>query len=210
MIFILLRPKNWPCNCGLKKRTYTHAVKRGTEKALGGVLSKTKRAKYMRVLIFLVGFMLLGLGSQASAATLGWTLSGAGDITGSFSYNADTDEYSNISLSHSADPIINAIFAAPGGSDNGLLTAVSSASSNLTFEDAIQLQFSNPLTNAGGSIETLFGIITCGDDICSLGSVAGFSFGAMVTASTVPIPAAAPLFGSVLLGGFLLRRYRRR
>lgn len=135
----------------------------------------------------------------ARAVVVTWTLDGVtfddgAMATGSFDYDADTNMYSAINLTTTAGVL-------PGET-----YTTASVASNATFLELLiitntflQLNFSAPLTNAGGVIGVT-------------GQEARLIFGPVrdiVAGSVVPVPAALPLFLSGLaVFGFIARRRR--
>lgn len=106
---------------------------------------------------------LLFASSAVSAAILTWTLqnvsfSDGGTASGSFDYDADTNTYSDFSISVSGGGALFPSFVYDNGTSHTRppLTATDlSISSNVVIPNDTRelfLQFAQPLTNAGGSI----------------------------------------------------------
>jgi hypothetical protein len=152
---------------------------------------------------WLIGFAFIALCAiSAQAVPLTWYLEGVtfadgSTASGSFVYDADTNTYSNISITTTkgATYAVNTFsFADPGSFNSSLdLLTVTLGSGDLTGTPALALFFSTPLTDAGGTVPIPgFGIGTCADSNCS---VVRSPF-VLVTAgvvTTVP-PAAASVY----------------
>ena len=157
-----------------------------------------------------------------SAAPLLWTidsplvLNSGATVTGSFVYDADLGLHSSLLLTtsgSSADGLYDALVT-PTGSGGGLIAATD-ALVDWTGATSLDLGFTSALTNAGGTVSVFsVGIATCDNSLCSSltlhpsdqASIFSGDVGT-VTASPVPVPAAALLFGSAL---GLLARIKRR
>lgn len=177
--------------------------------------------------IFFTVFGIL-FAASAQAATVTWTLSdvtfsGGGTASGSFNYDADTNLYSNFSVSTTATPLN------PGDGEPKLTwgTATSCASyfsassaselqcQNDSTEFSLTLAFASDLTNAGGSIllqpaSGRFGSkerrgLPTQNEVDSRSILTG----SVMASAVVPVPAAVWLFGSGLgLLGFVSRKKR--
>jgi len=149
----------------------------------------------------------------ASASPLLWTidsplvLASGATITGSFVFDADLGLHSSIQLTatgSSADGLYDVLVAASGS--GGGLYAATDAVVDYTGATVIDLSFTTGLTNAGGTVPVFeVSLSTCSDSSCgSLSSIpseyASVYNGDVgtVTASPVPVPAAAWLLGSAL------------
>ena len=148
-------------------------------------------------------FTLLGLGVfsvSASAIPVRWTLTGVtfsdgGTASGSFIYDADTNTYSNISITTTAGTVLltgaTYGFIAPvvPPSSLGFLTTQQNGG-DLTGTRGMAPFFGTALTNAGGSASVSAVEATCSDAVCtspvppSRGTTAGTVTGAQVA----PIP----------------------
>ena len=139
-------------------------------------------------------------------------LTGAyGVVSGSFDYDADTEQYSNFNLSSGS--FVNSIDQINMGSSSlnieGGYNATSKTMSGVSDADGgtviLFLRWSEALTNAGGSVSLDTSSLRAHTD----GYNADFLSGATLTgsASAVPVPAAVWLFGSGLgLLGWMRRR----
>ena len=155
-------------------------------------------------------FILLLFTVSANASVVSWTLSNVilsdgQTVTGGFDYDADTDAFSNISITNSGNdsyPSTDYAYYHNGGIYN---ISVSSTLSPTTGDTLLSLGWlsAGPLTNAGGTLALNPGLPfgECTNSDCS--GVALNLNGARVASgsiSSVPIPAAVWLFGSGLLG----------
>jgi len=162
------------------------------------------------------------LSSVAQAVPVSWTLndvvlSDGGTVSGSFSYDADTNTYSDLNVSAYVPSVLivaedqNLSF---GGLGSGWSTPFT-MNLNDWYESGLELfmRFDGNLSNSGGTLNilsygdgTLSGIydseLNGGPNPSSYYQVA--IIGGSV--STVPVPAAVWLFGSALLGLGWLRR----
>ncbi len=111
-------------------------------------------------ILILVALVVLVLAPSAQADPITWTLVGVtslgSTITGSFTYNADTQTYSDIDIVTTGGSVIpnttyawlaNFSLGVPGAID-----MVDSAAANQTNADLLALIFATPLTDAGGTI----------------------------------------------------------
>lgn len=185
------------------------------------------RTKLMRLIIFL---MLLGFGSLSHAISLNYSIigTGSGSLGGvSFSNTAfsidligDTDLFNGVSI----DPLSSATVSISGFDTTTLniATRLGSTPSVAFFSrassagslDLFDFNLSGPvdLTQAFGPVvgTGVFALNQFSNVASSLGlltflSSSDVSFQA-VNVSTVPVPAAAWLFGSAVLGFFGMRR----
>lgn len=154
----------------------------------------------------------------ANATLVNWTLqnvqftdgSNVYNATGTFSYDADTDNYSNANVS------FNGLTYTDPGFSSGQSLVLENASDRSQVQTLV-LSFSNILTNAGG-IEALssMSFFTVRDqtsfpfrNVLSYNFVNGEVTSASTNVSAVPVPATAWLFGSGLLGLAGLRRKKQ-
>ena len=186
----------------------------------------------------------LTLSLNAAAAPVTWVLDGVtfassevqgpgpydGVATGSFTYDADTNIYSDVSITTTGSGIwgtdncgdsalcgtyIRATdLYAPLTATSLQITPTASDPIDSTGYYGISLQFVSALTNAGGTVQLFTAGGTDGEGICknpdclpegSAGVTAfrGFSGGSV---SAIPVPAAVWLFGSALAGLGWMRR----
>lgn len=154
----------------------------------------------------------------ANANLVQWTLQnvsfvGGGTATGSFVYDADTDTYSDISITTSSGSIGGGSYMWPWDSLSQATQLViwtydpSSPPADLTGELYLSLTFFDALTNAGGTVN--LDEINNFEYICNTASCSGSGSktfrdivypGGSVVSTSVPVPAAVLLFGSGLLG----------
>ena len=173
--------------------------------------------------------------SSAYAAPVQWTLHDVSfvtddeyrTLTGSFYYDADTNEYSNISFHYddsSGYPFPDfdhQVYiwghSSPGGINADELS-LQNGPGQYNDGEVLHLAFSEALTGSGGQValdltQTFIG----GATFLGFGGPGGLDVydaqypsylaGGYVSASVVPIPAAAWLFGSALAGlGWIRRR----
>ena len=164
------------------------------------------------------------------AALVSWTFDNSvfddsGTITGSFVYDADTNDYFDFAIvttagstfsgtTYNADTVIF-------GSASVLFFPDSQAA-NLVGASALSLFFTGGLSNLGGTVNLLIlDGLNAGsrEGLCQTqdcGSVAGFRglvsgsvIGTPVAVSPVPVPAAFWLFGTALIGFVELSRRRK-
>lgn len=164
-----------------------------------------------------LGLFLAALGSSvAHASPITWTLSVTFDsgatASGSFVYDADTNQYISRDIVFSALPANPFLFQYPQNvSDSGTLDSVNSNAADLTGADFLGLVFGSILTDAGGTVAVPRGIeATCLDATCINITLGGPRVtGGVVTASTAtPEPETLALFPVGLLAICAWRRYR--
>ena len=184
----------------------------------------------------LVGLSILTL--SANAAPVTWVLNDVtfasaevmgpgpydGTASGSFTYDADTNIYSNVNITTTGSGVwgtdncgdsdlcgayIRATnLYAPLTATSLQITPTSSDPLDSTGYYGISLQFESALTNAGGTVQLYTAGGTDGEGVCKYSdclpegaagvtAFRGFSGGSV---SSIPIPAAAWLFGSALIG----------
>lgn len=149
--------------------------------------------------------------ANVNAAPVEWTIDSlvfddGGSGSGSFTYDADTNFYSNIdivttsgtSFGGAAYDVVNDF--APNSSD--FLVAIIVPFSGAP---ALQLGFATQLTNVGGVVTIDYAVESqCGDG-CEI-PVSDYRSISSGQISAVPVPAAVWLFGSALAGLGWLRR----
>lgn len=144
----------------------------------------------------------------AEAASLTWTLIGVSftdgtTAVGSFDYDADTFVYSNLSITLDNPIPGNGVpgFTLPRTFiTSGIDVAGSQTLSSIESPDFFSLVYSNPLTNAGGTIPL---VAAYGRG----GSGSAFGSGTLSAPSGVPVPAPPGVLG-LLLSGALAARQR--
>lgn len=146
----------------------------------------------------LLAFTFLTLSLGVNAAAVEYRISDGEGISGSFKYDFESDEYSDVAVSAFYavyDTLIGTGRAAEGAGEN----VVSGAASFIT------LDFETILSPSVPSV-----LLFCENYVTqcdSSESTSKMSGNANATPSAVPIPAAAWLFGSAILGlGALKRR----
>ena len=165
---------------------------------------------------FVVFLMVLSFAGHAAVVTwqlVSVTFDDGGVANGSFDYDADTDTFSAINIDTSGgtnpDFLNTPSYGIWGGDPFTTLPQVFETLqtswpdlTDLTGAFAMGFIFGSPLTNAGGTIP--MGINNSGEVICSEATCdAGITKFRVITGgsvSTVPVPAAAWLFGSGLIG----------
>lgn len=154
----------------------------------------------------------------ANATLVNWTLQNVQftdgnnvyNATGTFSYDADTGNYSNANIS------FNGLTYTDSGFSFGQYLILENASDNSQAK-TLALSFSNILTNAGGnealSSDSYFSVRDQTSfpfrTVLSYNFLNGEVTNASTNVSAVPVPAAAWLFGSGLLGLAGLRRKKQ-
>lgn len=170
----------------------------------------------MKISTFIIAIAASLFASVALAAPVVWTITGANLasgklITGSFTYDADTNTYSNINISTTGGVgPFTLIYPSPGPSATGGYFIQSPASPG---QNGI-VMFSAAKTNAGGTLTITTGasqggLFTC-TGVCTSGS---FTVGEHFTSGTiVGVPAAAvPTLSqwAMILTGLLLAGFAR-
>jgi len=181
-----------------------------------------------RSLIAALGLIvLLSLPSIASADGATWTLSGVtfaggGTASGSFDYNALTNTYTDIHVTTTAGTLTGAMYTSLSScclvSDTG--TAFGPNVADFTNTPVLFLLFSAPLTNAGGTIQLMFGFVDpsldSAEDFCTNSDCTALSERLVTGGEVVGVPSTAVPEPSVisllivglivLLGGSILRK----
>jgi len=164
--------------------------------------------KQGRILLSIVAFFV---SAAVNAAPVAWTIDSlvfddGGTGSGTFSYDADTNTYSDIAI------VTTAGTGFGGASYTSVIDFAPNDSTRLAVMifpleslPALELSFASSLTNSGGIIA----IDGLGESICGqecqypVAELRGISSGQI---SAVPVPAAVWLFGSALAGLGWLRR----
>lgn len=168
----------------------------------------------------LLAASLTALTPVAHAVPVLWTLTDVlfddgGTATGSFTFDADTNAYSSVSITASGGFFATSSYASllAGGSGDAALIA-GLALPPLTGEPLLQLVYEAPLTNAGG----LVGLVnysfpanssfqaTCLDAGCFSANIDRMMVDGGLIGAVVPIPAAGVLLPTALAMLGLARR----
>jgi len=175
---------------------------------------------------FFVFVVLLAACLTASASNVTWTLvdmtSLGTSITGTFTYDADTDTYSNIDVTTTGGSVIPSetwTNKASFGSFNCCLALVGGSAADQTGLDLLNLVWLGQLTDAGGSLPLYYTQQgTCASSNCvdftaypgdPSGGMNDAVTGYLYAGSSTPTPEPSSLFllGSGVLGvGTLIRR----
>ena len=161
---------------------------------------------YVSRSFFALLFLPLLWSANSAAAVLTWTLEGtttSSTWSGTFDYDADTSMVSNVMIEST---LVDATY---GASPSYTIGGTANVNTLLRFFDVpptvgsfvIQIAPEFLLTNAGGTIDLKTGPFL-GEAVCLNGDCSSTTGYAMISGSVsaVPIPAAAWLFGSALLG----------
>lgn len=118
----------------------------------------------MRIILgLIVALSLSGAASFAVAGPINWTVNGlgfdlggasSGSVNGGFTYDADTNIYSNINLQVSS---YHGLFVGNqfwGNANNQLVTTPTDLVVSSTFFAGVDLSFAEPLSNLGGIVVT--------------------------------------------------------
>jgi len=161
----------------------------------------------------------------ANAVPVTWRIDGVlafedgGTVSGVFTYDADTNEYSDVAITTTDGSLLNGFSynlldpRPSNNSENDALYLISTDAPNFPNAQVLNIDFEFAITNAGGT-QPIRGIneYSCGPANCTGPSIyryednSGYP-GFSGTVSSVPIPTAAWLFGSALAGlGWARRR----
>jgi hypothetical protein len=161
---------------------------------------------------FLLSLVAFFASATVCAAPLEWAIDSlafndGGTASGTFTYNADTNTYSNI------DIVTTVGSAFEGAAYNAVNTSAPNSSDFLGAMifplgglPTLQLSFAASLTNDGGNVAIDgYAESMCGD-ACEF-AISDYRYISAGQISAVPVPAAVWLFGSALAGlGWIRRR----
>lgn len=173
----------------------------------------------MRKTIIALFVVVIAYPAAANASPVVWTLqnatfAGGGSASGSFTYDATTNQFSSINISTTATGAYTAqVFTFGNCCDNILLDTFASNAADQTGVHYLQIQFVNPLTNAGGTDPFFSGNDyegVCANATCStFSSVVSFSSGSVTgSATTTPTPEPAS-FSLIPIGLLAIAAWRR-
>jgi hypothetical protein len=147
----------------------------------------------------IIALFVVAMGYPAAAdTTVLWTLQnaifvGGGSASGSFTYDATTNQFSDINISTTATGAYTAqVFMFDDCCANILFDTFSSNAADRTGVHFLQIQFADPLTNAGGT-DPFFGTNdyqgVCASAACtSNSSFVEFASGSVTGSATTPTP----------------------
>lgn len=154
-----------------------------------------------------------------NAAPVTWTINSL-NLTdgatggGSFVYDIDTGIYSNVNVFTTVGTTYPAqTYSFPYEFNSGAFPDSSLEATNvtgdLTGQNLLAIAFTGILSNAGGTLDVLAGAENlCHNSDCSQFDNIRFVTGGEIFGEAVPIPAAAYLFGSALIGLVAIKRKR--
>jgi hypothetical protein len=176
----------------------------------------------MKKWLFLALFGLCSITpvSSVQAATVTWFLQDVrfddgGTATGSFGYDADTNNFSAINITTSASGVFGATYGVPGLGTSTFFDTVTAFP--VIGESRLAFELTAAMTNLGGTIAiNLLGFISdvellCTETSCSIFTTYRLLSKGAITTSPVPIPAALPLLAAGLSAmGFMGWRRKRK
>ncbi len=167
----------------------------------------------MRKVFFIRMFIALFIVSEAQAALVQWELQNVvfddgGTATGSFSYDSNTNIYSNISITTTLGSARSGAFYEylhPFIPQNDRSLFLVATPDTVTGTPIFALSFVSPLTNAGGTSDFVLGPspsgleASCRTDHCSrYAEPVRRPVSGIVFSSVIPLPATVWLFSSAL------------
>ena len=166
---------------------------------------------------FAAFMVLVVLPSISQASLVTWTLDATFisgyDASGTFTYDADTNQYTDINLAtgFSDNPKVgNGVYDTEFRDISGARVYVEGSCGSLQYSNSdcvFYFDLARPMTNDGGVIDILAPATFVEEYNSTAGWISSLSSGT-VSASVVPVPAAVWLFGTALIGliGFGKRR----
>lgn len=178
----------------------------------------------------LLATLLLAMAIPAAAVAdpVNWTLNGvtlsSGTASGSFTYDSDTDTFSNINIVTTAGTLPGGTYTQRGGfynnSTGGLRIGALTAAGNGDGNTALGWRVTTAMTNAGGTITIVTGAAASAEYTCSAGTCSvsapfrAITGGSIVGVPVAPVPTmsewAMILFGLMLASGAALYIQRRQ
>lgn len=172
---------------------------------------------FRSLITVLVLFVLFCVPSIASADGITWTLTGVtfndtSTASGSFDYNATTNTYSAIDISTTA-ATYTGLNSAFGSSSTGMSLG---SNGDLTDTALLLLYFGVDLTNSGGTVPLVTGVVdggaegTCNNSDCSDSAESRYiTAGEVFSIVSTPEPSVLSLLGMglvALLAGAAIRK----
>ncbi len=172
-------------------------------------MRKTIGKKVVEGAIAVLFVVAIGYPAAANATPLSWTLQnatfiGGGSASGSFTYDATTNQFSNINITTTATSATTPqVFTFGNCCSNILFDTFTAASGSLNGAYFLQIQFAAALTNAGGTDLFQGGndyLGQCTSAGCATNSfLVDFSGGSVTAAAPTPEPASRLLIPLGLL-----------